>query len=95
VLAKPAEESVGDRRVCVRYFAGARDAAGLAEEILSLPPDAEVGHVLRAIAQKHGGRLARILDSASFLLDGVAVRDTTKALPGFSQLDVLPPFAGG
>ncbi|KMS86140.1 thiamine biosynthesis protein ThiS, partial [Streptomyces regensis] len=44
---------------------------------------------------RHPGPLARILDAASFLVDGVAVRDKTKPLPADTELDVLPPFAGG
>jgi molybdopterin synthase sulfur carrier subunit len=36
-----------------------------------------------------------VLTACSFLLDGVAVRDLSTALPDGSGVDVLPPFAGG
>ena len=32
---------------------------------------------------------------ASYLLDGIAVRDLTPPLHDGAELDVLPPFAGG
>jgi molybdopterin synthase sulfur carrier subunit len=36
-----------------------------------------------------------VLDRASFLLDGTAVRGPDQALSDGITLDVLPPFAGG
>jgi molybdopterin converting factor small subunit len=36
-----------------------------------------------------------VLTACSFLLDGVAVRDKANPLPDGSEVDVLPPFAGG
>jgi len=38
--------------------------------------------------------LARIVDMASFLVDGVRAFDDTVIGPG-SVVDVLPPFSGG
>ena len=81
----------------VRYFAGARAAAGVDSEVLPLPaPGWTVGDVLRELADRHGPRLAAVLASCSFLLDEVAVRSRDAQLPPHSAvLDVLPPFAGG
>ncbi|WP_216217653.1 MoaD/ThiS family protein [Amycolatopsis aidingensis] len=79
----------------VRFFASARAAAGQEEETLTLPPGATVSDAVRALRGRHPGGLDRILDAASFLLDGVAVRDVTLTLPDGAELDVLPPFAGG
>ena len=81
--------------VLVRYFASARAASGVEQETLRLPTGASVSHVLTALRERHPERLPRVLDAASFLLDGIAVRDTARALPDGSELDVLPPFAGG
>ncbi|GAA2969221.1 MoaD/ThiS family protein [Actinokineospora diospyrosa] len=81
--------------VTVRYFAGARAAAGVHEEKVELPTDATVQDALTAIATLHGDVLGRVMLSASFLLDGVAVRDRAARLPEGTALDVLPPFAGG
>ncbi|ANZ36612.1 molybdopterin synthase sulfur carrier subunit [Lentzea guizhouensis] len=81
--------------VKIRYFAGARAAAGVADEDLVLDGSPTVAVVVSAIEERHGDRLAKVLAASSFLLDGVAVRDTSVPVPAGAQLDVLPPFAGG
>ncbi|SDD27671.1 MoaD/ThiS family protein [Actinokineospora iranica] len=81
--------------VTVRYFAGARAAAGVPEETLALPSGATVHDALATLSARHGDALSRVLRAASFLVDGVAVRDRAAALPDGTGLDVLPPFAGG
>lgn len=82
--------------VKVRYFAGARAAAGVTDEDLLLDSaEPTVALVVSTIGEKHGDRLGKVLAASSFLLDGVAVRDTSVRVPAGSQLDVLPPFAGG
>lgn len=75
--------------VTVRYFAGARAAAGVSEE--KLP----AGTTLEQLARERGGPLARVLHSASFLVDGLAWHDRRAPLPAGAIVDVLPPFAGG
>ncbi|MGH7630092.1 MAG: MoaD/ThiS family protein [Gemmatimonadales bacterium] len=79
----------------VRYFAGARAAAGVPEEILGFPAGATVADVLNELSGRHGEALSRVLLASSFLLDGVAVRDRAIPLSDGTVLDVLPPFAGG
>jgi molybdopterin synthase sulfur carrier subunit len=79
----------------VRYFAGARGAVGLSEETVTVPEGATVRDLVAELSTKHGEKLTRVLTACSFLLDGVAVRDQTIALPDGSGVDVLPPFAGG
>lgn len=81
--------------VRVRYFAGARAAAGTGAETLTLPGGFTVADAVRALTERHGDRLSTVLGAASFLLDGVAVRDTSISLPADGELDILPPFAGG
>ncbi|GAA4612087.1 MoaD/ThiS family protein [Saccharopolyspora hordei] len=81
--------------VSVRYFAGARAAAGVAEEAVRLASPATVDDVLAAVRELHDERLAKVLPACSFLLDGVAVRDRGTEVPAEATLDVLPPFAGG
>ena len=76
----------------VRYFAGARAAAGTTEEKL----DAQtLDAVIAAAVELHGDRLAHVLPSCSFLVDGLIWRDRQAPLPGEATIDVLPPFAGG
>ncbi|SFP47769.1 Molybdopterin converting factor, small subunit [Amycolatopsis arida] len=79
----------------VRFFASARAAAGTEQEALRLPAGITVADVVAELRRRHPDRLPRILDAASFLLDGVAVRDPALAVPDGAELDVLPPFAGG
>jgi sulfur-carrier protein len=81
--------------VLVRYFASARAASGTDQEVVRLPAGSSVSEVLGALRERHPETLPRILDAASFLLDGIAVRDRSSPLPDGSELDVLPPFAGG
>ncbi len=81
--------------VTVRYFAGARAAAGVDAEPVALAPDATVDDVLGALRARHGDRLTTVLASASLLLDEVAVRDRSLRPRAGATLDVLPPFAGG
>ncbi len=79
--------------VTVRYFAGARAAAGgiSAEQV-----DAgSVDDVVALLTQRHGERLAVVLKAASFLVDGLACHDRQAVLPAGTTVDVLPPFAGG
>lgn len=81
--------------VRVRYFAGARAAAGVAEEDVEVGDPASVADVLTLVRQRRGDELDRVLAACSFLLDGVAVRDRDTTVANRAELDVLPPFAGG
>lgn len=81
--------------VLVRYFASARAASGVEEEKVQLPLGASVSEVLEVLRERHPEKLPRVLESAGFLLDGVAVRDRSRPVPDGAELDVLPPFAGG
>jgi len=78
--------------VLVRYFAGARAAAGVAEEKVTAATLAELVTMLTAA---RGTQLAAVLGAASYLVDGLACRDRGAALPDGATVDVLPPFAGG
>ncbi|MCZ7377741.1 MoaD/ThiS family protein [Micromonospora sp. WMMC250] len=77
----------------VRYFAGARAAAGRAEE--ALPGGRSLDDLTAELTQRHGDRLAAVLRVASFLVDGVTCHDRRAPLPAGATIDVLPPFAGG
>lgn len=78
--------------VTVRYFAGARAAAGVTEEQVAAGTLAELQ---AALAERHGRRLTPVLRVASFLVDGVRWPDRARPLPDAATVDVLPPFAGG
>ena len=96
--------------VTVRYFAAARAAAGVPEELLTLTGSADlpgspvggarsgditVAKVLAEAADRHGSGLARVLQRCSYLLDEVAVHGAETVVRDGQVLDVLPPFAGG
>jgi len=73
------EVGSAERTVTVRYWAAAREAAG-------------VDTVAAAVAAHPD--LARVASVATFLIDGRAAgRDTV--LASGATLEVLPPFAGG
>lgn len=88
-------DDVAGLTVRVRYFAGARAAAGVPQESLRVPSGATVDDLLATLRTRHGDALSRVLTASSFLADGVAVRDRSAALTDGAELDVLPPFAGG
>lgn len=79
--------------ITVRYFAGARAAAGVPED--QLPPGCTLAQLSATVVARRGERLGRVLGAASFLVDGVAWRDRDRPLPDPATVDVLPPFAGG
>ena len=80
--------------ITVRYFAGARAAAGTDTETIGLPDGAELTALSQLLAQRHGPDLTRVLTAASFLINEVA-GDPDRRIPAGATVDVLPPFAGG
>lgn len=77
-------------QVTVRYWAGARRAAGLASEVLSASTLAELLDQLRA---RPG--LAEVIAASSVLVDEVRPSRADLPLAGGAVVDILPPFAGG
>jgi molybdopterin synthase sulfur carrier subunit len=77
----------------VRYFAGARAAAGVPEE--AVPAPVTLDALLGLLAGRHGADLGRVLKACSYLVDGLAWHDHGAEIPAGSTVDVLPPFAGG
>jgi molybdopterin converting factor small subunit len=83
--------------VLVRYWAGARAAAGRAEDVV---PAGMLDEVLGAALAHHAGnaRLHSIVAICSVLVgaDPVGSRDfATVPVPAGSVVEILPPFAGG
>jgi molybdopterin synthase sulfur carrier subunit len=79
----------------IRYWAAAREAAGVGEE----PYDAgTLADALDAAGARRGPEFARVIGRSSFLIDGdpVGTRDHAGIdLPDGGTIEVLPPFAGG
>ncbi|GLY14291.1 MoaD/ThiS family protein [Kineosporia rhizophila] len=80
--------------ITIRYFAGARRAAGVESEALTASAPLVLEDVVGRLAERHGNDLARVLDASSFLIDEVA-GDRSRLVPVGAVVDVLPPFAGG
>jgi molybdopterin converting factor small subunit len=77
----------------IRYFAGARAAAnGVSTESAEAT---SLNDLTQLLTDRHGERLALVLKSASFLVDGLTCHDRHAPLPTGATIDVLPPFAGG
>lgn len=87
--------SGADITATVRYFAGAKAAAGTGTETVTLPRGTTIADLVAAVAADHGEALTRVLAASSLLLDGLAVHERTAELPDGATVDVLPPFAGG
>lgn len=78
----------------VRYFGAARAAANSEIENITAASDITISDLTRLLGEQNP-RLAAVLCRCSYLVDGVAVRDTDVRLQNKQTVDVLPPFAGG
>jgi molybdopterin converting factor small subunit len=79
----------------VRYWAAARDAAGVTEETVNADT---LAHLFEVVAARHGGNLPALLRRCSYLVDDQPVgrRDPTGVvLRDGAVVEALPPFAGG
>jgi molybdopterin converting factor small subunit len=84
-------------KVTIRYWAAAKDAAGVAEESLEAVTLRDALNSAVA-SRKSDGRLAAVLTRSSFLVNadpaGKADKDSIVLDEG-AVIEVLPPFAGG
>lgn len=76
--------------VTVRYWAGAREAAGRDDEVVVA---ASVSDLVTGLGARTPA-LAPVLALSSLLVDGLVVRSDV-ALADGQAVEVLPPFAGG
>ena len=89
----------GHETVTVRYWAGARAAAGTAEDAFEVDADLSLSDLVGRVLERHpGDRMARTGAVCSVLVGDRPVRsqdpDTVVIAPG-SVVELLPPFAGG
>jgi sulfur-carrier protein len=83
--------------VTIRYWAAAKDAAGVAEEVVEARTLAEALDVILTRHPAEGG-LSTVLKRSSFLVDGSqASRHIADdlVLHNSAVVEVLPAFAGG
>ncbi|MVA77735.1 MoaD/ThiS family protein [Auraticoccus sp. F435] len=83
-------------RVTLRYWAGARAAAGVETEQVQASSLAEALEAVKA-ARPGDAEFARVLDVCSLLRDRRTVPRAALAEPldADAELELLPPFAGG
>ena len=86
--------------VTVRYWAAAKQAAGVAEEKVTAGTLAEaLAAATKARTPAHpSGAFAAVLARSSFLVDGAPVGSRAPDsvdLADAAVIEVLPPFAGG
>ena len=75
----------------VNFYAAAKDAAGTST--LKIPAGT-LGALITDLASRDP-KLAKLLPSCSYLLNGEACEDLTHPLIEGDVVDVLPQFAGG
>jgi sulfur-carrier protein len=91
-----------DRRhetVTVRYWAGAKAAAGTAQDTFDVTGGTTLADLLARVLERHGGdQMARTVAVCSVLLGEQPVRtqdpESVVVEPG-TVVELLPPFAGG
>ena len=85
--------------VTVRYWAGARAAAGTAEDTFEVDAELTLAELVAQVLERHpGDQMARTVAVCSVLLGDQPVRTQDPAAvvvrPG-AVVELLPPFAGG
>lgn len=81
--------------VTVRYFAAAKEAAGVGQEQVEATT---LAAALEAVRGRHDARFTTVVGRCTFVVGGdpVGGRDhASVALQDGAVVDVLPPFAGG
>ena len=81
--------------VTLNFWAGARAAAGRSSESVEA---GSVAEALDAVLTRHDdARFTRVIRASSLLVDGVAASadSVRRPLDGPTEVEVLPPFAGG
>ena len=78
--------------VQVRFWAGAKSAAGRSDMVVA-PGSAR--QILAQLRSELGESFYSIAANSSLLLDGGALHDLDRPLFPGSTLEILPPFAGG
>jgi molybdopterin converting factor small subunit len=82
-------------RGTLRFWAAAKAAAGVAEELYDA---ATLAEALATARDRHGDTLGRVLDRSTYVVDDAPVGGRpheTVLLTEGGSVEVLPPFAGG
>jgi sulfur-carrier protein len=96
----PSPSAAGETRVTVRYWASARAAAGVSQDVIEVPGAVSLAELIERAVGLHeeSSGLRKVLHVCSVLVDDAPAgsRDPVDVLvePGAS-VEFLPPFAGG
>ena len=98
-MTPPPGGSAGAETVTVRFWAGARAAAGVGEEALEVDGPTTLDDVVRRVLAAHPDeRMARVIGVCSVLVGdtpaGSRPPGEVVVRPG-ETVEFLPPFAGG
>jgi molybdopterin synthase sulfur carrier subunit len=84
-------------KVSIRYWAAAKEAAGMSEELVEA--DTLASALTTVLAQRSADdRLRQVMARSSFLVNALPVRREAHeqtVLEDGATIEVLPPFAGG
>ena len=75
----------------VNFYAAARAAAGTTQLSLSAQ---DLGALVAELT-KLNGKMAKLLPTCTYLLNGIACEDLKQKIIEGDEIDVLPQFAGG
>ncbi|WP_235737233.1 MoaD/ThiS family protein [Nocardioides alcanivorans] len=87
----------GRKFVTVRFWAAAKAAAGVGEEVVELSAEATLGDLSDDVRRRHGPDLDRVIGVCSVLVNGsqAGPDPASVLLPADATVEYLPPFAGG
>jgi molybdopterin converting factor small subunit len=98
-MSTPPDRDHGGETVTVRYWAGARAAAGRSTDTFEAAAGLTLAGLVELVLARHpGDRMARTVGACSVLLGDqpVGSRDPAEVVvPAGSVVELLPPFAGG
>lgn len=100
MAAQQSHSTSSETVVTVRYWAGARAAAGTDSETVPLPDGASLATVIATVLERHRDRprFADVVAVSSMLVGDRPVGSVDPASvvpqPG-DTVEILPPFAGG
>ena len=92
--------------VNIKYFAMIRDLTGTKTEVLCLPENTDVNHLLNLLIRKYGKKMAfyifdekgALRDYLSYMLNGVNIHSLNRLDTEINEGDtfsLLPPIGGG
>jgi molybdopterin converting factor subunit 1 len=87
--------------ITVLYFASAREATEgqIASEQIALPPSADdkisVAELKRALAKRHGKKLAAILETCAVSVAQEYCESDEDAVRNGDEVAIIPPISGG